>query len=274
MQMMGAPMLPKLAARAARRPRFSGTGSQIWLARALILLVILAAWQSATSEDDYWNAIISSPTEVLSRLATWVVEPKWWLHFRTTIEEAFLGYLLGVTVALALVAVVTPSQMMTRFLAPFIAAMNSLPKIALAPLFIFWFGTTLQSKVYFVASLICFIIFHGIQSGLRTIDPALRDNVRLLGASRLELITHLYIPAILTWIISSLRLSSAFALLAAVIGEYLGSNSGLGFLIAAGQQGLQADTVIAGILVVAIVAVLLDRVLLAAEKQMSGWRAF
>ena len=107
-----------------------------------------------------------------------------------------------------------------------------------------------------------------------TIDPALRDNTRLLGASRFELVFHLYIPAILTWIVSSLRLSSAFALLAAVIGEYLGANRGLGFLIASGQQSFRTDVVIAGILVVAVIAVVLDRALLAVESRMSSWRAF
>ncbi len=176
--------------------------------------------------------------------------------------------------ALFLVAFITPSPLLTRFFTPFIAALNSLPKIALAPLFIFWFGVTLQSKVYFVASLICFIVFQGIHTGIRTIDPALRDNTRLLGASRVELVFHLYIPAILTWIVSSLRLSSAFALLAAVVGEYLGANRGLGFLIASGQQSFRADIVIAGILVVAVMAVALDRALLAVERRMSAWRAF
>jgi len=255
-------------------------GSPPDLRRVVILAVqlalvaaILVAWQLA-SADEYWAAVFSTPAEVAKTLSTWVADPKWWPHFWTTIEEAVFGYLLGLVLALVLVAVITPSQRVTHFFAPFIAGIHSLPKIALAPLFIFWFGTTLQSKVYFVASLICFIIFYGIQTGIRTIDPALRDNVRLLGASRREMVLHLYVPAILTWIIASLRLSTAFALLAAVIGEYLGSNRGLGYLIATGQQTMQAHTVIAGILLVATLSLLLDKALRVTEVRMSAWRAF
>jgi NitT/TauT family transport system permease protein len=246
----------------------------VWLARLLLLLAVIAVWHAVTVDDEYWRTIVSSPRDVVLRLAGWLVDPKWWQHFAATMEEASLGYLLGVGIALALVAIITPSRLLTRFFAPFIAALNSLPKIALAPLFIFWFGTTLQSKVYFVASLICFIVFQGIHTGLRTIDPALRDNTRLLGASKLHMVWHLYVPAILTWIISSLRLSWAFALLSAVIGEYLGSNRGLGYLIANGQQSLRADLVIAGILVVATLAVAFDRALRGLQHRMSTWRAF
>jgi NitT/TauT family transport system permease protein len=248
---------------------------RLWVrgAQAALLAGILLGWQLA-SADETWNAAISSPTQVARRLASWFVDPTWWPHAWATVEEAALGYLLGLALALLLIAIVAPSRTLGDFLSPFIAGVHSLPKVALAPLFIFWFGTTLQSKVYFVASLICFIIFYGIQVGLRTIDSGLRDNVRLLGASPREMLLHLYFPAILTWIIASLRMSTAFALLAAVIGEYLGSNRGLGYLIARGQQSMQADAVIAGILLVATICVLLDRALIATERRMSAWRAF
>lgn len=262
-----------LHARRVSTGELSSRTALIWFCRAAIVTALAASWQFF-GQDEYWKSVFSSPSEVSQKFATWMADSRWWGHLAATLEEAALGYLLGVAVALVLVALITPNPLLGRFLAPYLAALNSLPKIALAPLFIFWFGTTLASKVYFVASLICFIIFHGIQTGLRTIDPAVRDNVRLLGASRLSMLMHLYIPAIFTWIISSLRLSSAFALLAAVIGEYLGSNKGLGYLIASAQQSMQPDAVIAGIISVAAIALLLDRSLHATEMRMSAWRAF
>jgi NitT/TauT family transport system permease protein len=263
------------AARQARCRRAGGAPRWvIWLARLAIAGTALTLWQIGGSADGYWNLVFSSPANVLATLLKWVSDPAWWQHLWTTLEEAALGYLLGVSLALALVAAVAPYPVVGRFLGPFIAALNSLPKIALAPLFILWFGIKLQSKVYFVASLICFIVFHGVLSGLRTIDPDLLANTRMLGASRAQLLVEVYIPAILTWIIASLRLSLAWALLSAVIAEYLGSNKGLGFLVATGQQSLQANVVIAGILVVATVSVALDRLLIHAERRMTQWRAF
>jgi len=246
----------------------------LWAARLGILAAILIAWQVQGTKDPYWTLVFSTPVDVARRLGMWLGDPRWWTHLLITLEEAFLGYLLGVTAAVALVAVIAPSRFLTRFTAPYIAVLNALPKIALAPLFILWFGTTLQSKVYFVASLICFIVFHGVHTGLKTIDPGLLANTRMLGATRYHLLRDLYIPAIVTWIISSLRLSLAFALLAAVIAEYLGANRGLGFLIANGQRTLATDTVVAGILVVALVSILLDRLLVRAERRMTQWRAF
>ncbi len=246
----------------------------VWAWRLGLVTAFLLLWQYQGTKSDYWKLIFSSPEGVFLRLVRWVQEPAWWVHIWITLEEAILGYFLGVGVALVLVAIIAPSAWMARFSAPFLAAINALPKIALAPLFIFWFGTTLQSKVYFVASLICFIVLYGVLTGIRTIDPIMLSNIRLYGASRLQLVKEVYIPAILTWIFSSLRLSWAWALLAAVIGEYLGSNKGIGFLIATGQQSLRADMVIAGILVVAIGAVTFDRLLILIERPMSKWRVF
>lgn len=246
----------------------------IWLLRLLLVASTLGLWQWSTAGSAYLVMVFSSPSLVFARLAAWLADPSWWRHLGVTLQGAALGYALGVAVALALVAVVTPSRLMTRFLAPFIAVLNSLPKVALAPLFIFWFGIALQSKVYFVASIICFIIFYGVHTGLRTIDPVLRDNIRLLGATKYDLLVHLYLPATLTWIISSLRLSLTFALLAAVVSEYLGSIRGIGFLIANAQLTLRSDVLIAGIIVIAAVSVTLDKGLIVIEKRMSSWRAF
>ncbi len=251
-----------------------GRRQVVWLIRVILIFSILGFWQLATLGDDYLQVVFSSPYLVAQRLVVWLADPKWWGHLGSTLQGATLGYLLGVTVALALVALVTPSPWLSAYAAPFIAVLNSLPKIALAPLFIFWFGIALQSKVYFVASTMCFIVFYGIHTGLRSIDPVLRDNTRVLGASNTEMLMHLYAPAILTWIISSLRLSLTFALLAAVVSEYLGSIHGIGYLIQDGQLTLRTDILIAGIFVIAIISITLDRALLVVEKYMSRWRAF
>jgi ABC-type nitrate/sulfonate/bicarbonate transport system permease component len=264
----------KISAAMIHKTRYPSAKIIVWIVRLSIILCFLEAWQIVGTHSDYYTLVFSSPALVFETLVHWLADRAWWSNLGVTLEEAGLGYMLGVSLALMLVAAVAPSPVLGRFLAPFIAALNALPKIALAPLFILWFGTRLQSKVYFVASLICFIVFYGVLNGLRTIDGNLLANARILGASRINLLIEVYIPAIVTWLIASLRLSAAWALLASVIVEYLGSTSGLGYLIATGQQTLQANVVIAGILVVACVSVALDRLLTQTEARMMRWRAF
>jgi NitT/TauT family transport system permease protein len=128
--------------------------------------------------------------------------------------------------------------------------------------------------VYFVASLIFFIIFYGIYSGLRSIDKSLLDNTRALGASKAQLVRHVYAPATASWIVSSLRVGAAFALLAAIFSEFLGATGGIGKRIAVAQQLLQNQVVMAGIFVIAVVALALDRVLIRVERRFARWRVF
>jgi NitT/TauT family transport system permease protein len=172
---------------------------------------------------------------------------------------------------MAMVSVTASVPLMLRFLAPFISALNALPKIALAPIFILWFGTGVTSKTLFVASLVTFMMFYATLFALKMLDQSLISNMRLLGASRIDLLLHVYAPAMVKQVISSLRTSSAWALLGAVIAEYLASNQGLGFLIAQGQQTFRTDVVVAGILVVAVLAVCIDRLLHFLERRLSRW---
>ena len=197
-----------------------------------------------------------------------------WLDIGLTTLEAALGYALGVAIAILLVAVIVPVRALDRFFAPFIAMANALPKIVLAPLFILWLGFSITSKVLFVAAGIFFLIFYGVYSGVRSIDQVLLDNARVLGASRLRLVVDVYLPSIVGWLISSLRLSSAWALTGAVVSEYLGSNSGIGYRIALAQQTLDPSTVIAGIVAVAVLAVVVDRALVLIESRYTQWRVF
>lgn len=251
--------------RAARR-------TAVWACRTVILLGFLALWQVQGSASETSKLFFSTPLDVAERIGQWLTDPAWWADFGATVEEAALGYVLGVAIALVVVSVTAPSRLATRFLAPFIAAMNALPKIALAPVFILWFGSQLESKILFVASLISFMIFYGVSAALGTIDQTLIANMRVLGASRWDLVRNVYGPATLGQVVASLRLSSAWALLAAVIAEYLSANQGLGYLIAHGQQTFRTADVIAGIVVVAVVAVVLDRVLVVVERRLSRWR--
>ncbi|GAB7007524.1 ABC transporter permease [Nocardioides sp. AN3] len=245
----------------------------MWVTRLAVFLAAVFGWYWV-SRDATWVTLVSSPRIVLDQMATWGHESGFWSDLLLTATEAALGYALGVVAALLLVAIIVPVRAIDRFFAPFIAAANALPKIVLAPLFILWLGFSMTSKVLFVASGIFFLVFYGIYSGVRSIEPLLLDNTRVLGASRVRLVTDVYLPSIVGWLIASLQLSAAWALTAAVVSEYLGSNRGLGFRIALGQQTLEPAAVVAGIIVVAILAVVVDRVLALVERRFTQWRVF
>jgi NitT/TauT family transport system permease protein len=246
----------------------------VWSLRAAILGVALLAWQLLGTSGSGRGIVFSTPGAVCSALVTGFTQQQWGHALLVTLEEAVLGFALGVAAAVALLAVVVPVPVLDRFVKPFVAGANALPAIVLAPLFIVWFGISLQSKVYFVAMAIFFIIFYGLYTGLGAIDRALIANAKLLGARRLALVTDVYAPAVVTWVVAGLRLSSAFALMSAVVAEYLGSNAGIGYQIATAQQLLQTAPVVAGLVVIAAIALLIDRLLVRFEARVSRWRVF
>ncbi|MET7402710.1 ABC transporter permease [Dactylosporangium sp. NPDC005572] len=250
-------------------------GVLVWTIRVGLVMLLFGGWQIAAGSSQAIEIVISRPSAVGTTLAReFGSGGAWWGALAITLRESALGFVLGLASAVALLVLTAPLWWVARFIGPFVAAANALPIVIMAPLFIVWFGISLQSKVYFVAVAIFFILYYGLFTGIRSIDPGLVDNARVLGARRLQLVRQIYAPAALTWTIAGLRLSSAWSLLAAVVAEYLGSNAGIGYEIATAQQNLEVSVVIAGILAVATVAVILDRALIRLEQRFSRWRVF
>ena len=251
-------------------------GRRFWArtARVLIVVAFVGAWQAIGTRSPVERLTFSTPESVLTTLGRWTNDATFWRDLGITLTEAVLGYLMGVGSGVVLAAVVFSSTTIERFLRPFVAVFNALPKVVLAPLFLLWFGIGISSKVYFTASVIFFIIFYGVYTGMKAIDVSLVNNMRALGASTVDLTVHVYAPAILTWIVAGLRLSFTFAILATVLGEFLGGTEGLGVRISLATQQLQNNVVIAGIIAIALVAVLVDRSLVRVERRFTRWKLF
>ncbi|MBN9110453.1 MAG: ABC transporter permease [Pseudonocardia sp.] len=258
----------------ARARRGSRTTTTVWAARIGLVVVVLAGWQLMAGLDRSWELVVSSPGQVAQEAAALAVSPGWWADVGVTLREAAGGYLLGMACAVLLVAVFVPFRSLATFSSPFLAALNAIPHVALAPLFIVWLGFGYASKLVYVATSTFFIGFYGIYVGVRQIDRSLLDNARVQGASTAELVRHVFVPAVATWVLGSLRAAAAWALLAAVVAEFLGSRAGIGFRVATATQTLQTATVIAIILFVAALAFVLDRSLVRLERRMSNWRIF
>ena len=161
---------------------------------------------------------------------------------------------------------------MAAIIDPYLIAGYGMPKLALAPLFILWFGLGLLSKVVMVISLVFFVVFFSTYTGIREVDRDLVNNARILGANPRHMIRHVLLPSALTWIFSSLRTSVGFALIGAVVGEYLGSHEGMGYVISYAESMFNATGVLAGLLVLMAAVIAIDIALKRLDARFSYWK--
>jgi NitT/TauT family transport system permease protein len=244
-------------------------------AQLALVAIALGTWQVVGTGSKTQSLTIGTPSAVCRWIGGWLVGHQGsGLHdLVVTVKEAFYGFVLGVVAGVLLAVILSSSRWLCDYAAPFVSLLNALPKIALAPLFLLIFGNTTKSRVYFVCAAILFITFYNVFGGLRSLNRELLANAKILGASRLWLVREVYFPSITSWLLAGLRLTSAWAFAAAVVAEYLSASSGMGYVISTGEENVSPTQVIGGLAVVAIVALVVDRVLLQVEKRLSVWRA-
>lgn len=246
---------------------------RILVTQVVVVGGLLGGWQLISTASPAVAHVISSPSAVARTLANWATFPDAaWADLAATSEAAVLGFLVGTTLALLVGLVFVEVPTLARLFSPLVAAINAMPKVVLAPLLVLWFGLGLTSKVIFVITGVFFIVFYNVYTGGQNVDRTRLTAVRVLGGKRAWTLREVYLPAMLGWILASLRISVAFAFLGAVVAEFLGSNRGLGHLILQGQSALDQDQVIAGIILVAVIAVAADLLIVRFERRYIKWR--
>jgi sulfonate transport system permease protein len=220
-----------------------------------IALVALASWQWLVKARLLDPFFVSRPTDIAARIGAWVRSGAIWGHLFVTLEEALLGLVVGAVLGIALGFVLARSPLVARICDPYITMLNGVPRVVLAPIFLLWFGLGIWSKVALAVTLVFFVMFFNTFQGVRDADRVLVDNARMLGASERQLVRHVLIPSALTWIFSSLHTSLGFAMVGAVVGEYLGSARGMGYVIAQAEGTFDTTGVFAGMVVLASVVV-------------------
>ncbi|HWK12794.1 MAG TPA: ABC transporter permease [Rhizobiaceae bacterium] len=241
-----------------RSPSGPDTGSRsvAALQQIALLLAILLAWYFA-SGNLLPAFYISDPVSVAKVIGRWIADGSLWLHIGTSMLTLFLGYAIGATLGIAFGLLLGMKPDLEEMLAPFIAAIYGLPKVALLPLFVIAFGIGLLSKVMLVASVVVFLLFYATLSGVRDIDRDMIDGLRLMGAKEDEITRKVRFPAILPWIYTGLRTSIGYALTTTVVAEALSSNRGLGFLIEHSAAQFNAAGVFAAVVVLLVVSSLI-----------------
>src|SRR5204863_8083 len=188
------------------------------------------------------------------------------------LTETLLAFTAGSVLGLGIGLWLGLNPTASRLLDPYVKAANSMPRVILAPIFAVWFGLGIWSKVALAVTLVFFIVFFNVYQGVKEVSPVVLANARMLGANKRQLLRHVYLPSATSWVFSSLHTSVGMAFVGAVVGEYLGSSAGVGYLILQAEGAFDINTVFAGILVLTAFALLLDFIVTVAERRLLRWR--
>ncbi|HWI80541.1 ABC transporter permease [Ramlibacter sp.] len=268
---------------AALKP--SGRNMRAW--QVGVLIVFLALWHVITRNEQY-AFFLGEPVKVAGRVWSWFlpweVAPNAlfpdglagradvYLHLGVTLLETVLAFAIGTMLGLVFGLWLALAPTASAILDPYIKAANSMPRVILAPIFAMWFGLGIWSKVALAVTLVFFIVFFNVYQGVKEVSPVVLANARMLGASQKQLLRTVYLPSATSWVFSSLHTSVGLAFVGAVVGEYLGSARGVGYLILQAEGTFDVNTVFAGIVVLTAFALMLDGLVGRIEKGLMKWQ--
>ena len=243
----------------------------LWLGRAIFGGVLFGVWELTSGRlyNDFW---VSRPSAIVARVGMLAMNGDLWFHLEATLEETIAGLLLGIFLGTAIGVGLAASGRFASWVHPYVMAVYSLPKVALAPLFVVWFGIGLSSKILMVTSLVIFVAFYNAYEGVRNIDPDLIDMMKTYRAKGSATLTWVVLPSIAVWFFTSLRLGIGLALIGSVIAELEGSNRGIGFYITKSANSLDTTGIFAGLFIIMLVALALEAIVSATERRALRYR--
>ncbi len=242
-----------------------------------VAIVLLVAWHVLTTVPVGPKPLLdpfffSKPLDVLARVWKDFASGSIWRHLGITLLETVLAFVTGAVGGIVFGFIFARGEIIAAVFDPYIKAANALPRVVLAPIFMLWFGLGIWSKVALGFTLVFFIVFFNVYQGVREVSPTILANARMLGMNERQLLRHVYWPAALTWMFSSLHTSVGFALVGAVVGEYLGSASGLGYKIHEAESVFDVTGVFAGMLILTVFVIIIDTIVTAIENRLLVWR--
>src|SRR5438132_146220 len=214
----------------------------------------------------------STPSDVALRIGKWFAEGTIWMHVWITLLESVLAFVLGSIAGILVGFWFARQPVVAAVFDPYVKMTNSLPRVVLAPIFALWLGLGIWSKVALGFTLVFPIVFFNVYQGVKEVSPTILANARMLGMDERQLMCHVYWPSALSWLFSSLPTSVGFAVVGAVVGEYLGSAAGLGYIIQQAEGVFDVAGVFAGMFVLAVFVIIIDMIVTAIEKRLLVWR--
>jgi len=261
-------------------PGRSNRRLRLW--QLVLLAAVLVLWHVATSPtlvpplyfDDPEKAafFFGEPLKVAAKILDWFASGAIYAHLWVTLLETVLAFTVGTAFGLGIGLWLALSPTAAALMDPYIKGLNSMPRVILAPIFGVWFGLDIASKVALGVTLVFFIVFFNVYQGVREVSPTVLANARILGASDRQLLRHVYVPSAMSWVFASLHNSVGLAFVGAVVGEYLGSSRGVGYLILQAEGTFDINAVFAGIAILTAFALLLDWGVTLAERRLLVWQ--
>jgi NitT/TauT family transport system permease protein len=239
--------------------------------RLSLAVAIVAAWQlaSGTLVPEFF---VSKPTAILAALRQQVTTGNLFFHVGITATEAFAGFAIGAAAGVTAGVLLGRIRFLSDLLQPFILAFYSLPKIALAPLFVLWIGIGIWMKIVLTATVVFFLVFLNTFTGVRGVSRELVAILKLMGASERHVLFKVVLPSAVTWVFAGLRISVPYALIGAIVGELIAANRGLGFVLANATGQFDTAGVFAALLVIMLMAFVLNTLVRVAERRLMPWK--
>lgn len=259
------------AAREARRRRRLVAGLQL-----LVLVVVVGGWEVLARTGVIDPFFFSYPSQIASQLWTWVLDGTQagplWAQVAVTVQEAVIGFVVGVVLGVVCGVALGRVRILSEVFGAYIKVFNSIPRIVVGSILIVWLGLGIASKVVLAAILVFFAVFFNAFQGTREVDRNLVANARILGAGKGQVTRQVVLPSAFTWIIASMHTSFGFALIGAIVGEFLGAQRGLGLLITTAQGTFNPAGIFAAMVIIAVVALIAEALIGLLEKRLLSWR--
>ncbi|MPV60903.1 ABC transporter permease [Burkholderia sp. HI2761] len=261
--------------RAAQR-RLRRRRNLIVTLRIAVLVIVLGGWELAARLKWIDPFFFSMPSLIFEQIQDWFVngtsQGPLLTQVWVTLEETGIGFIIGSVAGVICGIVLGRNKLMADVFGLYIQIANSIPRVVLGSIFVIALGLGMASKIALAVVMVFFVVFGNAFQGVREADRYLIANAQILGASRRQITTAVVIPSALSWILASLHVSFGFALVGAVVGEFLGSKQGIGLLISTAQGAFNASGVFAAMIVLAVVALAADYLLTRIEKRLLKWR--
>ena len=253
--------------------------ARVLAAQLVLAVLIIGSWQLLTTWKVLDPFFYGQPSGIVKQLKDYFTQGdqatefgSYWSQIFTTLREAVFGFVLGTVAGIVVGVGLGVSPFMAKVIGPYIKIFNAIPRIVLGSIFLVAFGLGQTPKILLSSVLVFFVVFFNAFQGVREVDRNVLNNARVLGASKLRIVKDVTLPSALTWIIASLHTAFGFAIIGAIVGEMLGSQSGLGLVITTAQNQFNPDGVFASMFVIAAITLVVEFLLTRLERRLLSWR--
>ena len=245
---------------------------QLIVYHVIILVAVFAAWKSITHFDLMSEFFVGDPVKVFDQIYKLFATGMIFKHLWVTLFETACAFVAGSTLGLMAGLWLALSPMASTLASPYLKGFNAMPRVILAPIFSVWFGLGVTSKIALGITLVFFVVFFNVYQGVKEVSPVTLANAKMLGANKRQLLWTVYIPSATSWVFSSLHTAVGMAFVGAVIGEYMGSAAGVGYLILQAEGLFNINGVFAGVILLTFFAIALDALVSVVERRLLHWQ--